>query len=276
MVPELGDSPDTELWAVMYDFGSVVSSIEENNQIDFGDFSFFAAAFGKLAGPSHPPYTAWADFDRSGRIDFGDLAFFAPNFGKTRTAVQSGDQALVFPPNFPGAWRAGAGGGNGEAGEGEARSGEGQWQVLAGEGALQPVAIAVEDQTVLTGVPIAMSERGGNERKQVSHGFVDVLPDAGVEGLVRPFDLPVAARAGAVTDSAFAQIGAEDTERWTTSSGRAMDRPSGRIERNQQLQFGSRWESWEETLSLLAARTPGQLPDEAPNPHDTLFARIGC
>jgi alpha-tubulin suppressor-like RCC1 family protein len=106
-VPALGESPDTELWAVMYDFGSVVSSIEENNQIDFGDFSFFAAAFGKLVGPSHPPYTAWADFDRSGRVDFGDLAFFAPNFGKTRAGVQSGAQTLVFPPNFPGAWRAG-------------------------------------------------------------------------------------------------------------------------------------------------------------------------
>jgi hypothetical protein len=40
-VPELGGAPATELWAVVYD-------IDDNNQIDFGDFSFFAGAFGKL------------------------------------------------------------------------------------------------------------------------------------------------------------------------------------------------------------------------------------
>jgi hypothetical protein len=60
-------------------------------------------------GPAQPqsPYTWWADFDKgpSGRVDFGDLAFFAPNFNKTRAAVQSGAQTLVFPPNFPDAWR---------------------------------------------------------------------------------------------------------------------------------------------------------------------------
>jgi hypothetical protein len=122
-VPELGGAPDTQLWAVMYDFGSVESDVEENNQIDFGDLSFFAAAFGKAAGPFYPPYTAWADFDRSGRVDFGDLAFFAPNFGKTRAAVQSGAQTLVFPPNFPDAWRPGSAA---PTGEGEAGTFDGQ------------------------------------------------------------------------------------------------------------------------------------------------------
>ncbi|TVS21116.1 MAG: hypothetical protein EA424_00535, partial [Planctomycetaceae bacterium] len=34
----LGESPDTELWAVVYD-------MDDNHQIDFGDFSFFAASF---------------------------------------------------------------------------------------------------------------------------------------------------------------------------------------------------------------------------------------
>jgi hypothetical protein len=47
VVPELGGSPATELWAVMYD-------IDDNNQIDFGDFSFFAAAFGKMVEPPVP------------------------------------------------------------------------------------------------------------------------------------------------------------------------------------------------------------------------------
>jgi large repetitive protein len=101
----LGDSPDTELWAVVYD-------IDDNNQIDFGDFSFFAAAFGRTVGDNaEPPYVWWADFDKSGRVDFGDLAFFAPNFNKSRTAVQSGNQTLIFPPGFPDTWLAGSGGG---------------------------------------------------------------------------------------------------------------------------------------------------------------------
>jgi hypothetical protein len=64
-----------------------------------------AASLGDPA--DEPPFVWWADFDKSGRVDFGDLAFFAPNFGKTREAVQSGDQTLVFPPNFPDAWRPG-------------------------------------------------------------------------------------------------------------------------------------------------------------------------
>jgi hypothetical protein len=88
----LGESPSTELWAVMYD-------IDDNHVIDFGELSFFAAAFGRTVGSTaEPPYVWWADFDKSGRVDFGDLAFFAPNFNKSRTAVQSGDQTLIFPP----------------------------------------------------------------------------------------------------------------------------------------------------------------------------------
>jgi hypothetical protein len=31
-------------------------------------FSYFAEAFAQVAGPSQPPYTCWADFDRSGRL----------------------------------------------------------------------------------------------------------------------------------------------------------------------------------------------------------------
>jgi hypothetical protein len=98
----------TELWAVMYD-------IDDNNVIDFGELSFFAAAFGRTVGSSaEPPYVWWADFDKSGRVDFGDLAFFAPNFNKSRTAVQSGAQTLIFPPGFPDLWSGGTGGGGGE------------------------------------------------------------------------------------------------------------------------------------------------------------------
>ncbi len=124
---ELGGAPDTELWAVMYDFGrqGTTPIIQEDNLIDFGDFSLFAPAFGKFVGSAQPPYVCWADFDRSGRVDFGDLAFFAPNFGKTRAGVQSGDQTLVFPANFPDAWRA-VSGDDGAVGAGELGGGEGE------------------------------------------------------------------------------------------------------------------------------------------------------
>jgi hypothetical protein len=132
VVPELSELSATDLWAVMYD-------VDDNNQIDFGDFSYFAAAFGKTAGEtsSEPPYVWWADFDKSGRVDFGDLAFFAPNFGKSRSNVQARIQSLVFPSNFPGAWRAGLTGGAGEwralGGEGEAANGETMWRPVTAD-----------------------------------------------------------------------------------------------------------------------------------------------
>ena len=128
VTPDLGASPDTELWAVVYD-------MDDNNQIDFGDLSFFAAAFGLTVGSTgEPPFVWWADFDKSGRVDFGDLSFFAPNFNNNRTAVQSGTQTLIFPPGFPDPWRAGTGGGEAEGeseseGEGEV---EAAWEPSAG------------------------------------------------------------------------------------------------------------------------------------------------
>ena len=83
---------DTELWPVIYD-------IDDNDLIDFGDFSYFAGAFGQTVGGPEPPYTWWADFDRTGLVDFGDFSYFAPNFGKGKP-----DDTITFPPGFPGTW----------------------------------------------------------------------------------------------------------------------------------------------------------------------------
>jgi hypothetical protein len=125
--PELGTSPITELWAVAYD-------IDDNNQVDFGDLSFFAPSFGLTVGSTgEPPFVWWADFDKSGRVDFGDLSFFAPNFETSRSAVQSGAQTLIFPPGFPDAWRAGTGGGEAE-GESEGER-EKEWEAAWEPGA---------------------------------------------------------------------------------------------------------------------------------------------
>jgi hypothetical protein len=112
----LGESPGTELWAVMYD-------IDDNDRIDFGDLSYFAAAFDRTVGSTpEPPYVQWADFDRSGTVDFGDLALFAPNFGKSRAV----GEPIVFPPDFPEAW-----GGGADVGEGESFSGAGDKMAAA-------------------------------------------------------------------------------------------------------------------------------------------------
>jgi len=93
--PDLGSPPATELWAVVYD-------IDDNNQVDFGDLSFFAPAFGRPVGSagSEPPYTWWADFDKTNLVDFGDLSFFAPNFSKSRAS----GQPITFPLGFPAGW----------------------------------------------------------------------------------------------------------------------------------------------------------------------------
>jgi hypothetical protein len=92
--------------------------LDDNHLIDFGDLSFFAAAFGRTVGlPStEPPYAWWADFDKSGLVDFGDLSFLAANFGKGR----AGGQALGFPTNFPTAWARAPQAGPGEALQGGA------------------------------------------------------------------------------------------------------------------------------------------------------------
>jgi len=86
------------LWAVPYD-------VDDSGMIDFGDFSFFTPVFGQSVSPAEP-FSWWADFDRSDLVDFGDFAFFSPNFAKSKP-----DASLVFPPNYPEAWRPPAPGG---------------------------------------------------------------------------------------------------------------------------------------------------------------------
>jgi len=81
-----------EMWAMIYD-------IDDSDFVDFGDLSFFVAAFGEHVDsppdPVDPPYVWWADFDRSGFVDFGDLSYMAANFGgRPNTNV-------VWPPGVP-------------------------------------------------------------------------------------------------------------------------------------------------------------------------------
>ena len=63
-------------------------------------------------------------------------------------------------------------------------------------------------------------------------------------------------RATAVTDEAFAQLGAQHTERWTSLSREGVGRQPDGFERPGRLpRLGERWESLEDALMLLAEHT---------------------
>ncbi|MCH8044584.1 MAG: tandem-95 repeat protein [Planctomycetes bacterium] len=93
---ETGAAPQTELWAVIYD-------VDDSDAVNFGDFSFFAAAFEQTVGEAEPPLVWWADFDKSGLVDFGDFSFFTANL-----LADKNSGAVTFPDNYPEAWRPGA------------------------------------------------------------------------------------------------------------------------------------------------------------------------
>ena len=83
-----------EVWAVPYD-------IDDNDVIDYGDLSFFAAAFRQPVNGAEPPYTWWANFNRTGSvIDFADLASLSSNFGKSKASG-----GVLFHASYPNAWR---------------------------------------------------------------------------------------------------------------------------------------------------------------------------
>ncbi|MBN2582742.1 MAG: PD40 domain-containing protein, partial [Planctomycetes bacterium] len=91
---ELGTEPSTDLYAVPYD-------IDDNDQVDFGDLSYFTPAFGRPVGQIEPPYTWWADFDHSGLVDFGDFSDFAANFRRGKP-----DAEVTMPTGYPDNWHA--------------------------------------------------------------------------------------------------------------------------------------------------------------------------
>ena len=240
----LGESPGTELWAVVYD-------IDDNDQIDFGDFSFFAAAFGKTvaASTSEPPFVWWADFDKSGRVDFGDLAFFAPNFNKTRAAVQSGEQTLVFPSSFPDAWRPVAnGGGEGEAngdGKGEAH-GDGEAEVAYGAWMLAGFEEPLRSSPTAADVSFGPKTTSGALLQRQDRAM---------------FDAPLW----------LADAGRESSADETTA-----EHPRHRVADNRRDRFEvERGDPLEDVLSLLAESKSVQSPLDALAPHDFLFAELG-
>jgi hypothetical protein len=102
---------------------------------------------------------------------------------------------------------------------------------------------------------------------------LDELPNAVADGFGRADALPKTDRVRAVTAEAFAQIGSEHDEHWTTGWLADAGREPARGERPQRPV--DRWEPLEDVLSLLAERTPHRLADAALEAHDALFSLVG-
>jgi hypothetical protein len=94
-VVTLGESPRTEMWPLGYD-------VDDDGQISFGDLAFLGTAFQQTVGAPGALFAGAVDFDHSGKVDFGDVAFFASNFSR---AALDGKGPIVYPDNFPEAWR---------------------------------------------------------------------------------------------------------------------------------------------------------------------------
>jgi len=90
---EIGRTPDTELWAVVYD-------TDDDGRIGLDDFAYLADAFRDSVAVSDSPFVLALDFDRNGRIDFGDFAHFAANLRGQKGAGQD----VKFPSNFTQRW----------------------------------------------------------------------------------------------------------------------------------------------------------------------------
>jgi len=91
---QAGTLAGAELWPVIYD-------IDDDEYVSVADLSFFAASYLRLVGDSGAKWAYASDFDHNGRVDVADLSFFAANY--RRNADSPG--RVVYPPNFPDAWR---------------------------------------------------------------------------------------------------------------------------------------------------------------------------
>lgn len=85
----LGDTPETELWAVPFD-------ADDSGAVDSGDFSYFLTDFLKSSQVDDVLLSAM-DYDRSGDINPGDFSYFLSNF--INGADQESGQ-VSFPKTF--------------------------------------------------------------------------------------------------------------------------------------------------------------------------------
>ncbi|MCA9248343.1 MAG: hypothetical protein KDA42_14550 [Planctomycetales bacterium] len=93
IVPDIGAMPESELWAMLYDF-------DGDNRVNFSELAIFTEFFLNVVDQTPDDTAWWADFNKSGRVEFADLAVFTANF------LRVGPHAdVAYPNNFPEAWR---------------------------------------------------------------------------------------------------------------------------------------------------------------------------
>ena len=163
---ELGRSPATDLWAVVYD-------IDDDDRIGFGDFAYFANAFQENATASDTPFALALDFDHSGSVDFGDFAYFAANFQQQKGSAED----LQFPISFTQRWIGSASNVDGTVSVGDLLdAATGTWQRALG--AAEPIDIQLVfgnfgDNQLGEGRILALDDQG-----QPTAGRVTVDDDA--------------------------------------------------------------------------------------------------
>jgi len=176
---ELGHSPATDLWAVVYD-------IDDDDRIGFGDFAYFASAFQEDATVSDTPFVLALDFDHSGRVDFGDFAYFATNFQQQKGSAED----LQFPTSFTQRWIGSASNVDGTVSVGDLLdAATGTWQRALG--AAEPIDIQLVfgnfgDNQLGEGRILALDDQG-----QPTAGRVTVDDDALGLGWYSNLDEPV-------------------------------------------------------------------------------------
>lgn len=85
--------PEMGLFPVIYD-------LDDDQRIGLADFADFVIAFGQQGNTPDDGVPWFADFDKANGVGLSDFSFFVQNFGKDSTS-----EHVVFPENYPDAWK---------------------------------------------------------------------------------------------------------------------------------------------------------------------------
>jgi len=64
------------------DIRANIYDIDDNGQVTFHDFTYYAQAYGGTVGQEEQPFYWWADYDRNGQVGFNDFTYFAAAYMK--------------------------------------------------------------------------------------------------------------------------------------------------------------------------------------------------
>jgi hypothetical protein len=269
VVPELGASPGTELWAVMYD-------IDDNDQIDFGDFRSLPRRSATVGTP-----------DSNRRMSGGrTLTNRAESISAIwRSSRPTSARAAVRCKRVTRRWSSRPTSRTpGERCQ-PRRAGKGkQWMVATCSSHPLPELACWPDSTACKN-PRCRRCKQPSASEEPQRGCAAERPA-----------IPLSARVPAATDAMFARLGTAEAERtppWLRPRVATAGQESARIEASQPPEspvtlhsrsdasvaapaerphrWSEHWEPLEDLLSLLADEPHDRLLD----PHDALFAQAG-